>query len=97
MYHSLDTYTYFNEKFTFRKGILYLSLQNISYEFSFLFLELAIMLNISKWIYFYLVILTHRKIRYDEIFAEMMYELEGNSKEQKKLHLKNLKIKSNIL
>ena len=41
------------------------------------------MLNISKWIYFFLVILTHRKIRYDEIDAAIMYEEEDNSKEQK--------------
>ena len=97
MVFSLDITLYLKEWDTLSDRMIYISLQTISYDFSFLFLELAIMLNISKWIYFYLVILTHRKIRYDEIFAEMMYELEGNSKEQKKLHLKNLKIKSNIL
>ena len=41
------------------------------------------MLNISKWIYFFLVTLTHRKIRYDEINAEIMYDEEDNSKDKK--------------
>ena len=41
------------------------------------------MLNIAEWIYFFLVILTHRKIRYDEIDAEIINEEEDNSKEKK--------------
>ena len=42
------------------------------------------MLNISKWIYYFLVILTHRKIRYNEIDAAIVYEEEeDDSKESK--------------
>ena len=37
----------------------------------FLFLELAIMLNIAKWIYYFLVMKTHREIRINEISAEI--------------------------
>ena len=38
----------------------------------FLFLEMAIMLNIAKWIYYFLLINTHRKIRLFEINAEII-------------------------
>ena len=79
---SLGIWDYFKEKLSIREWLIYISLFSIlNLEFRFLFLELAVMLNITKWIYFYLVILTHRKIRYDEIYAEIMYELEDNSKE----------------
>ena len=37
----------------------------------FLFLEMAIMLNIAKWIYYFLLIKTHRSIRLFEISAEI--------------------------
>ena len=64
--------------------LLYASLRTIfTKEFRNLFLELAIMLNIAKWIYYYLVILTHRKIRYNEIDAAIMIEEEDNSDEPK--------------
>ena len=43
-----------------------------------LFLELAIILNIAKWIYYILVIRTHRSIREYEINVAIMYE-EKNS------------------
>ena len=42
------------------------------------------MLNIAEWIYYFLVLKTHRYIREDEIYAEIMYEEEDKSKEQKK-------------
>ena len=38
---------------------------------SIMFLELAILLNISKWVYFFLVAQTHRNIRYHEISMEL--------------------------
>ena len=83
MNFSLDILYYYEREGwdSLYKITLYYTLQNVTIELSVLFLELAIMLNISKWVYFFLVILTHRKIRYDEIFAEMMYESEDNSKE----------------
>ena len=55
------------------------------------------MLNISKWIYFYLIIITHRKIRYDEIDAAIMQEDENYSKEQKQRHLSQLERKNKFL
>ena len=40
----------------------------------YIFLELAIILNIAKWVYFYLVIKTHRSIREYEINVAIMPE-----------------------
>ena len=37
------------------------------FQFNYLFLWLAIILNMAKWVYFYLVIKTHRSIREYEI------------------------------
>ena len=48
---------------TFQSLNLYLSLKQVFFECRYLFMELAIMLNISKWIYFFFVIQTHRDIR----------------------------------
>ena len=39
--------------------------------------------NIAVWVYFFMKIKTHRDIRYDEVKAQMMYEIEDNSNEQK--------------
>ena len=47
-------------------------------EFCYLFLELAIMLNISKWMYYFLVIKTHRNIRLYEINEEIISERNGS-------------------
>ena len=57
---------------------LYHTLVNICFELIYLFLELAIMLNTGIWAYFFLKILTHRDIRYDEINAALMYEQDDS-------------------
>ena len=46
-------------------------------EFCFLFLSIAIMLNIAKWIYFFLLIKTHRNIRLYEINEEISSNSAG--------------------
>ena len=71
--HSMLILKYFNEKVVAWDQHLFIHLLNVfDYMLRYLFLQLAIMLNISKWIYFYLVIIAHRKIRYDEIDAAIM-------------------------
>ena len=70
---------------------LYYSLVSICFEFNYLFLELAMMLNIGIWVYFYLKIQTHRDIRYDEINEALMYEQEDSIKDTKSEHLDKLK------
>ena len=37
-----------------------------------LFLELSILMNITKWIYYFLFLRIHRKIRYEEVYVEMI-------------------------
>ena len=74
VYYLLFIWAYYREEsFTDWEHNLHDSLESILYEFRYLFLELAIMLNIAIWGYFYLKILTHRDIRYDEINAAIMY------------------------
>ena len=60
---------------------LYHSLVNICFELIYLFLELAIMINIGIWGYFFLKIQTHRDIRYDEINAAFMHEQDDSIEE----------------
>ena len=43
-----------------------------------LFLELAILMNVTKWIYYFLVMLTHRNIREEEIKVEVYADFEGH-------------------
>ena len=35
-------------------------------------LDLSILMNIAKWIYYFLVIRTHRKIRWEELYVEII-------------------------
>ena len=55
------------------------------------------MLNTGKWAYYFLKILTHRDIRYDEINAALMYEQDDSSvesiEENRKKRLEKLKEK----
>ena len=60
---------------------------------SALFLELSILMNITKWVNYFLFLRTHRKIRYEEVYVEMMdckveedYNLPSNQ-----LKLQNLR------
>ena len=53
--------------------------------------------NIAVWVYFFMKIQTHRDIRYDEIYAQMMYKEEDKSKEQKEQHLTKFKEKSQVI
>ena len=55
------------------------------------------MLNTGIWGYYFLKILAHDDIRYDETYAAFTYGLEDNSKEQKKNHLKQLRKKSLVI
>ena len=48
--------------------------------FNNLFLEISIMLNIAKWIYFFFVIKTHRSIREHEIEVEMTKDEKDSKK-----------------
>ena len=79
---SARIWAYFRQENPTKKDIdIYFSLRYIIYyEFYFLFLELAIMLNIAKWIYFYLLIQTHRNIRIYEINQEIFPE--GNNRKK---------------
>ena len=62
IYYSLDVWKYYGvDSFTDWEINLYNTLTE-SYEFRFLFIELAIMLNIAIWGHFYLKIQTHRDI-----------------------------------
>ena len=55
------------------------------------------MLNIAIWGKFFVLIQTHRDIRYDEVYAQIMYEQEDKSKEQKARHLRGFQRKSCIM
>ena len=44
----------------------------------YLFFELAILMNIAKWIYYFLVVKTHRNIRHYEISMDIFAEREGH-------------------
>ena len=44
----------------------------------FFFLELALLMNIVKWMYFFLVVKIHRNIRHYEINMEILVEREGH-------------------
>ena len=44
---------------------------------SFLFLEIAILMNLAKWIYYFLAIKTQRDIRHYEINMDIFVECEG--------------------
>ena len=44
---------------------------------SYLFLELAILMNIAKWVYYFMVVKTHRNIRHYEINMDIFAEREG--------------------
>ena len=44
----------------------------------FYFLELALLMNIAKWMYFFLVVKIHRNIRHYEINMEILVEREGH-------------------
>ena len=55
------------------------------------------MLNIAIWGKFFVLIQTHRDIRYDEVYAQIMYELEDQSKEKKEKHLKGFRLKSFVM
>ena len=43
----------------------------------FMFLELAILMNIAKWTYFILAVKAHRNIRHFEISVDIFAEREG--------------------
>ena len=47
------------------------------YTIPFLFLELAVLMNIAKWIYFILAVRAHRNIRIFEINMDIFAEREG--------------------
>ena len=47
------------------------------YVGSYLFLELAILMNIAKWFYYFLVVKFHRNIRHYEINMDIFAEREG--------------------
>ena len=59
----------------------------------FLFLEMAIMLNIAKWIYYFLLINTHRKIRLFEISAEIISGRDENIDSNSNPNYKDKKLK----
>ena len=58
---------------------LYSCLTDILGNVPILFLELAILMNITKWIYFILALKAHRNIRHYEISREVFAEREGRS------------------
>ena len=60
---------------------------------SYLFLWLAIMLNIAKWVYFFFVIKSHRSIREHEIEVELMSD-DMNSKKVVSCTLENTETSS---
>ena len=45
---------------------------------SILFLELAVLMNITKWIYFFNVVQTHRNIREEEITVEVYADYDDH-------------------
>ena len=49
----------------------------LSQTMPYLFLQLGILMNITKWVYFFVAINTHRNIRHFEINMEMYAEREG--------------------
>ena len=55
------------------------------------------MLNIAIWGKFFVIIQTHRDIRYDEVYAQIMYEHEDESKLKKELHLTRFKKKGCVM
>ena len=84
IWHSADIWAYYRgDSFTDQELNLYVSLAIISQQLRYLFVELAIMLNITIWGNFFLKIKIHRDIQYDEIYAVVMYELEDENKEKK--------------
>ena len=75
MGHLLKILQYFHSDFYQSHLKVYNCLQwSFAYSFCYLFLQIAILLNIAKWIYFFLVIQTHRNIRLFEINAEICPE-----------------------
>ena len=72
---------YYGESFTEWQFYIYHSSVTVCFQLIYLFLKLAIMLNTGIWGYFFLLILTHRDIRYDEINAAFMYEQEDSREE----------------
>ena len=89
-YYAGDYFTAYDYNFcnTFR---------NVTGQISYLFLELAMTVNLAVWVYFFMKIQTHRDIRYDEIFAQMMYGEEDKSKKQKEQHLIKFNQKSRVI
>ena len=78
--HSLDILAYFKrDSFTDWESKIYKEISEIfGYLSPYLFLWLAVMLNIAKWIYFFLVIKTHRSIREHEIEVELISDLNDS-------------------
>lgn len=62
-----------------------------------MFLELGILLNIAIWGRFYVLIGTHRAIRYDEVFHQIMYEQDDQSLAKKNKHLRTFKNRSYVM
>ena len=48
------------------------------YLFNYLFVELAIILNVAKWFYFFFIMKTHRSIREYEINEAIIHEEEDS-------------------
>ena len=74
--HSMDIWVYIRgDNITDWEIDFYVAISDIFlHQLNYLFLWLAIMLNIAKWVYFILVIKTHRGIREYEIYVKIMYE-----------------------
>ena len=64
-------------QFDYYKKDVYKCVKKIFGQY-YLFLELAALMNIAKWIYFFLVVQTHRNIRHYEINMDIYAEREGN-------------------
>ena len=73
MSHSIEIYDHFYYKNSDKKQKEILTSLGwiLIEECCYLFLAIAIMLNIAKWIYFFLFFKTHRDIRLNEINAEI--------------------------
>ena len=79
MGHSYEIFEhYYVKKWDKKQKDILISLHwSLLQEFCYLFLSIAIMLNIAKWIYFFLLIKTHRNIRLNEINAEISIDKIG--------------------
>ena len=63
----------FSDKYLKTRMSIEWILENVS---PVMFLELAILMNITKWLYFFMVVQTHRNIREEEIKVEVYADYE---------------------